>query len=243
MSGFGVAVPQHGKDREAAEFLLRACHDLRAAARAVRSHSELFLREPGGIATDPEIGKRLGFIADGAARIDLLIDGLAAYSTAILTEPGSFQSVKVGVLLRLAIARLEKLLREAEAQVTYDELPAATGNPDRLIDVFENIIRNAVENRDGETPRIHVAAAPHPTGWLFTVRDNGTGIDPNLLDRIFRPFERLPGRRRNGAGLGLAICRAIIERHGGTIWAESVPGQGARFCFTLPAADAAAQGR
>jgi signal transduction histidine kinase len=101
--------------------------------------------------------------------------------------------------------------------------------------VFEHLIRNALLHRGDAAPRIRIEAAPHDEGWLLTVRDNGPGIEASALERIFLPFERLKGKQLGGAGLGLTTCRAIIERHGGRIWAESSPGDGATFCFVLPA--------
>ena len=220
-------------DRELAEFLLRACHDLRASARAVLSHSELFTDARS--AADHEAEQRLGFIVEGARRIDLLLDGLAAYSVALQTEPSSFQLVRMDVILRLALAKLDPELRACEAEVEYGKLPAVTGNPDRLMQVFECLLRNAVDHRGRLAPRIRVGAAPHPEGWLFTVHDNGPGIEAASLETIFLPFERAPGKKPARAGLGLAICRAIVERHGGRAWAESQPGKGAACSFTLPA--------
>jgi signal transduction histidine kinase len=139
------------------------------------------------------------------------------------------------VVLRLALARVDKELRGCGAKVAYGELPPVFGNPDRLMQLFENLVRNAVDHRGLDAPRIRIDAARHPEGWLFTVADNGPGVDPASLEAIFLPFERLPGKEPAGAGLGLAICRAIVERHGGRTWAESQPGTGLAFRFTLPA--------
>ncbi|HUP05025.1 MAG TPA: ATP-binding protein [Bryobacteraceae bacterium] len=219
-------------EREFAEFLLRACHDFRAAARAVRLHSELLRKDPAPAEADT--AERLGFVIESAARIDALIDGLAAYSTALLTEAGGFQPVNLAMTLRLALAKLDKLLGEAGAEVRYGELPWVTGNPDRLAQVFENLLRNAAENRSPAPLRIEVGATLSGGEWVITVEDNGAGIDPGLLENVFRPFERMRGGSRAGAGLGLASCRIIVLRHGGRMWAESAPGRGSRFSFTLP---------
>jgi signal transduction histidine kinase len=230
-------------DREVSEFLLRACHDLRTSARAVRTNAELFLKDIG--AKDVEAPRnsnfeqRLGFLVEGARQIDLLLDGLASYSVALQTEAASFQATRMDVLLRLVLAKLNKELRDCGAEVIYGELPSVTGNPDRLMQVFENLLRNALAHRGQVTPRIHVSAAREAESWVFTVRDNGPGVEAAFLESIFTPFERLHARERRGAGLGLAICRAIVERHGGRIWAESQPESGATLCFTLPAIGAA----
>jgi len=226
---------EHWKsDRDVSEFLLRACHDLRAAARTVRTHSELFLKD-AGMPGNSGVEQRLGFIVEGARRIDLLVEGLASYSVALQTDVASFQSARMDVLLRSALKKLEKELRDGGAEVAYGELPTVTGNPDRLMQVFENLLRNALVHLGGAVPRIHISAAKQAEDWLFAVRDNGPGVEAASLESIFMPFERQHGRERGGAGLGLAICRVIVERHGGKIWAESQAGSGATFCFTLPA--------
>jgi two-component system, chemotaxis family, sensor kinase Cph1 len=221
-------------DREIGEFLLRACHDLRAAARAVRTHSELFLKDAGTL-RNSSFGERLGFIVEGSRRIDLLVDGLVNYSVALQTEAASFQSTRMDVLLRPVLTKLHKEMEACGAKVAYGELPTVMANPDQLMQVFENLLRNALVHRGQAAPRIHISAGKQAESWLFAVRDNGPGVDTALLESIFMPFERLPGKQRPGAGLGLAICRVIVERHGGRIWAESQPESGVTFCFTLPA--------
>jgi light-regulated signal transduction histidine kinase (bacteriophytochrome) len=221
-------------DREVSELLLRACHDLRTSARTVRTNAELFLKAAAA-PRNSGFEERLGFIVEGARRIDLLLDGLASYSVALQTEAASFQATRMDILLRLVLAKLDMQLRDCSAEVVYGELPAVTGNPDRLMQVFENLLRNALAHRGQAAPRIHISAARQADGWLFAVRDNGPGIEAAFLEKIFAPFESLHGKERWGAGLGLAICRAIVERHGGRIWAESQPESGATLCFTLPA--------
>ena len=137
-------------------------------------------------------------------------------------------------MLRTVLARLDKELRSNDAKVSYDKLPRVSGDPDRLMQVFENLLRNALHHRGEAPPRIHITAEKQAEGWLFAVRDNGPGVEADYLESIFRPFERLHGRQRPGPGLGLAVCRAIVERHGGRIWAESQAGAGSTFFFTLP---------
>jgi light-regulated signal transduction histidine kinase (bacteriophytochrome) len=225
---------QPNSDTEVSEFLLRACHDLRASARAVRTNAELFLKD----AVAPRITsfeQQLGFMIEGARRIDLLLDGIASYSLALQTEAASFQATRMDVLLRFALKKLDKELRACGAEVVHTELPVVTGNPDRLMQLFENLLRNAVVHRGVAPPRIHINAGRQAQDWLFAVRDNGPGVESVFLETIFKPFERLRGKERTGAGLGLATCRVIAERHGGRIWAESHSECGATFCFTLPA--------
>lgn len=221
-------------DREVSEFLLRACHDLRTAARAVRTHSELFARDAGET-HDSKTEQRIGFIIEGTGQIDRLVNGMAAYSIALQTDAATFQPTRLDVLLRSVLMKLNGEVQQCGATVIYRDLPEVNGNPDRLIQLFENLLRNALVHRGPEAPKIEISAHPHAEAWLLTVRDNGPGLEAESLESIFKPFERLHGRKHAGAGLGLTICRAIVERHGGRIWAESKEGEGATLCFTLPA--------
>jgi light-regulated signal transduction histidine kinase (bacteriophytochrome) len=212
------------------EFLLRACHDLRGPLRSVRTYSEILQRDAAEQSSDPN--PALGFIVAGSARAGLLIDGLAEYCLALQIDTGTFQPVPTDVILRAALAKLAQPLRENNAEVVYEGLPRVCGNADRLMQLFEHLIDNALRNRGTEDPRIRVSAEHDSAGWLFRVADNGPGIEAEYLERIFKPFERVHGKERHGPGL--AICRVIVERHGGTLWAESPPGDGFAFCFTIP---------
>jgi len=221
-------------DRATSEFLLRVCHDLRTSLRSIRAHAELLLRSQEAPQVS-DLSERLGFIVDGVQRIDSLAEGLASYSIALQTGKESFQPTPMDVMLRTVLARLDKEIRSNDAKVSYTKLPRVSGDPDRLMEVLENLVRNAIEHRGEAPPSIHITAEKQAEGWLFSVRDNGPGVERAYLESIFNPFERLHGRQRPGPGLGLAICRAIVERHGGQIWAEAQSGSGATFFFTLPA--------
>ena len=220
-------------DKDVSEFLLRACHDLRASSRTVRTHSELLLRD-GEVSAGSTLEQRLGFMVDGAAKMDALIDSLTAYSLALTTDAASFQAVRLDILLRSVLKKLDPELRGCGAEVTYGALPEVNGNPDRLMQLFENLIRNAIVHRAEAAPRIRLDASRQTDDWLVSVQDNGPGIEEADLERIFRAFERLKGKQNRGAGLGLTICRVVVERHGGRIWAASKPNQGATVYFTLP---------
>jgi signal transduction histidine kinase len=138
-------------------------------------------------------------------------------------------------VLRSAIARLAPEIRECEGEINYGELPRVDGDPDGLAQLFENLLRNALQCRGSAPPRIQVTATAQDGAWLFAVRDNGRGIDAADAERIFRPFERLRRDGPAGSGLGLAACREIVSRHGGKIWAQSQSEPGATILFTLPA--------
>jgi len=216
------------------EFLLRACHDLRTPLRSIRANTELLLKTPEKRdSADYEL--ILGFIVGGAKKIDSLLDGLSSYSLALHLDAHCFQPAPTDVLLRAAMAKLAAELGSSGAEVAYDNLPRIQGDPDRLINLFENLVRNAVQHRGPAAPRIHIGAEARDSEWLFAVRDNGPGVDSEDLERMFRPFEHLSRNGTGGAGLGLATCREIVVRHNGRIWAESTPGAGCAICFTLPA--------
>jgi signal transduction histidine kinase len=145
-------------------------------------------------------------------------------------DQGSFQSVSTGVLIRGALAKLEKPLRENGAEVTYGDMPRVRGNPDALMQLFEQLLRNTIDHRGEAAPRVHISAAKADGCLQFAVQDRGPGVEAGELERIFRPFEHLHG---SGPGLGLATCRAIVEGHGGKIWAESPASEGCAILFTL----------
>lgn len=223
------------RDREISEFLLRVCHDMRSPARAIRAHAELLAKDLAGTAA-PGLEERLGFITSGIQSIEALADGLASYSLALRIETNSFQPAQMDVLLRLVLAKLRKELQATGAEVRYGTLPRIQGDPDRLTQLWESLILNAIRHRGPEAPRIDVSARREKQDWQFAVRDNGMGIEGAYLERIFAPFERLRNKQIPGCGMGLATAREIVERHGGRIWSESAPGAGATFFFTLPAA-------
>jgi two-component system, chemotaxis family, sensor kinase Cph1 len=211
-------------------FLLRLSHDLRASLRAVRTNAELLL-QGAHKREGPEFEQLLGFLVNGARNADSLADGLTNFALALHVQRNPLP-VSTGVLLRGVVAKLSAEIRGSGAEVTYDDLPRVTGDPDRLMQLFENLVRNAIQHGGDGAPRIHVSAREQGAEWIFSIRDNGPGIEAEDLERIFRPFERLK-RDRGGAGLGLAICREIVAGHGGRIWAESVVGQGTTLYFTL----------
>jgi signal transduction histidine kinase len=224
----------HRGEVDLSGFLLHVSHDLKTALRAILVHSDLLLKGREAMQV-PGLEERLGFIADGARKIDLLTAGIASYSVALQIRTESFQPAPMEVLLRAVLARLDREIRANKASVSHDKLPRIHGEPDRLMEVFENLLRNALRHRGAADPLIHIGAERQPETWLFTVRDNGPGVPADYLENIFQPFVRLHGSQRPGPGLGLAICRIIVERHGGRIWVESTEGAGAAFRFTLPA--------
>jgi light-regulated signal transduction histidine kinase (bacteriophytochrome) len=133
-----------------------------------------------------------------------------------------------------AVTNLQSAIAETNASVSFGQLPVVTANPLHLAQVFQNLISNALKYRSNQPPRIAVSALEQEQNWLFTVEDNGIGIRPEYQAQIFGIFKRLHGNEYPGTGIGLAICKKIVDRHGGSIWVESEPGKGSRFSFTLP---------
>ena len=215
--------------QELRDFFLHACHDLRTPLRAVRTSAELLLKDPAK-RQGQEFEEIMGFLVNGARSADSLVSGLANYALALHVQRSSLP-MSAGVLLNSVSAKLAPEIRASNAQITHDELPRTTSDPDRLMQLFENLLRNAIQHRGPEAPRIHISAREQDGEWIFSVRDNGPGIEAEDLERIFRPFERL-SRDRGGAGLGLSICREIVAGHGGRIWAES-GGDGTTIYFTI----------
>jgi PAS domain S-box-containing protein len=215
------------------QFAYVASHDLQEPLRMVASYTQLLARRYRG-KLDADADEFIGYAVDGVTRMQALINDLLAYSRA-----GSREAKRVQVSLEEVYERVLRTLgpsiEAAGATVTHDRLPVVWGDAGQLAQVLQNLIANAVKFRGGEAPRVHVSARRDGSEWLVSVRDNGIGIAPEFSARIFVIFQRLHSRSDyQGTGIGLAICRKIVERHGGRIWVESEPGQGSTFNFTLP---------
>jgi light-regulated signal transduction histidine kinase (bacteriophytochrome) len=163
-----------------------------------------------------------------------LIEDLLAYSR-VGTRVRDFRDVSSDAAFAKALANLRGAQERANAIVTHDPLPAVRGDEGQLIQLFQNLVGNAIKFHGPEEPRIHVSARAQSGEWLFSVADNGIGLDPQYAERIFLMFQRLHNREEYpGTGIGLAICKKIVDRHGGRIWVEGRPGDGCTFFFTLP---------
>jgi len=174
-------------------------------------------------------------IMDEAARMISLIENLLRMFRTD-AQPADFRPVSAQRLLDAALSNLESAVQESQAQVDADPLPMVVADAGLLTQVFQNLIANGLKFRvPGSRPQILITSQDLGGDWVFSVRDNGIGLDPQYAHRIFQMFQRLHTRREYpGTGIGLAICKRIVERHGGRIWVESAPGQGATFYFTLP---------
>jgi len=215
------------------QFAYVASHDLQEPLRMISSYSGL-LSQRYKDKLDTDAADFLGYITDGASRMQRLIQDLLAYSRA-----GSEDSDLVLVDCEEVLARVGSNLRltiqESNAEVSHDPLPSVHGNFTQLCQLFQNLIGNAVKFRGDQPPQIHVGVESQGDHWLFSVRDNGIGISLQYKERIFTIFQRLHSKEEYpGTGIGLAICKKIVEKHGGNIYVESETGKGSTFYFTLP---------
>jgi PAS domain S-box-containing protein len=219
---------------ELQRFAYVASHDLREPLRMVTSYTQLLKKRYAG-QLDSDADDFIGYAVDGAARMEALIQDLLAYSR-VGSQGHVFHETDLGPVLDGVLKGLEVAIDEAGATVTFDEMPTVVCDGSQVGQVFQNLISNAVKFRRDELMRIHVGAERVGGEWVFSVRDNGLGIDAEYFDRIFVIFQRLQVRDSyEGSGMGLAICKRIVERHHGRIRVESTPGEGSTFYFTIPA--------
>jgi PAS domain S-box-containing protein len=219
------------KDLE--QFAYVASHDLQEPLRAVGGFLTLLQQRYQG-RLDEKADSYITAAVEGATRMHALINGLLEYSR-VGTRGNVPAPAHADAALQEARANLQTLIQESDAVITADPLPTVPADAAQLAHVFQNLMANAIKFRSERTPEIQVGARRQETDWLFWVRDNGIGIDPQYNERIFVIFQRLHTRTKYpGTGIGLAICKRIVERHGGKIWVESQPGQGSTFYFTLP---------
>jgi signal transduction histidine kinase/DNA-binding response OmpR family regulator len=227
---------------ELEQFAYVASHDLQEPLRKVIGYTQLLGKRYRG-QLDANADEFIGYAVDAASRMQLLIQDLLTYS-----RVGRLQKDLIPVdceaLLTQILRALQPLIEENNARVAHDPLPTLPADAGQFAQLFQNLIANAIKFHGDQPPHVHVAARRDEHTWVFSVRDNGIGIEPQYAERIFRMFQRLHSREAYpGTGIGLAICQKIVQRHGGRIWVESQPGQGSTFFFTIPAAmDLAAQG-
>ena len=223
------------------QFAYVASHDLQEPLRMVASYMQLLERRYEG-KLDKDADAFIAYAVDGAKRIQKMINDLLAYSR-VGTHGREFEATESESAFEYAVANLEQEIEESGGRVTHDPLPAVMADPTQLVQVFQNLIGNAVKFQGESPPRAHVSARKQGREWVFSVSDNGIGFDPKYSERVFIVFKRLhPSSEYGGTGIGLAICKRIVERHGGRMWVSSEPGKGSTFYFTLPAVEDRSRG-
>ena len=216
------------------QFSYAASHDLKEPLRTVSNYLQLIRSRYSGRVLDQEAGQLFDVAVAGAQRMHALVEALLEYSRSGEVGDAPLEPVPVDKVVGDAITNLQSSISETSADVSLGPLPVVNANPQHLTQVFENLIGNALKYRSQQPPRISVTAAEGAHEWVISVEDNGIGIPPEYQAQIFGIFKRLHGDEYPGTGIGLATCKKIVDRHGGSIWVDSEPGKGARFSFTLP---------
>ncbi len=220
-------------NRELEQFAYVASHDLQEPLRAVNSYAQLIARKYQGN-LDAKADKYIGYIMEGATRMQQLINDLLEFSR-VGTRAKQLKPTACEAVLNQVLANLRIAIAEHQAVITHDPLPTVMGDEIQLIQLLQNLIGNAIKFRREEPPQVHLSAQQGEREWIFSVRDNGIGIETEYFERIFTIFQRLHSRvDYPGTGIGLAVCKKIVERHGGQIWVESESGVGTTFYFTIP---------
>jgi light-regulated signal transduction histidine kinase (bacteriophytochrome) len=219
---------------ELALFTYIASHDLREPLRTVGSNLQLLERQLDP-AEESDTGKQFAFAMGGVRRMQALIDDLLVY-TRVGTEGRPFEKVDAAEAVREAMTALSGAIEETGAEIRIGRLPLVVADRFQFVQLFQNLLSNAIKFHRQRPPRVEIEARVDDLDWTFTVRDRGIGIDPRHADQVFAIFQRLhTGSEYPGTGIGLAVCRKIVERHGGRIWVEPADDGGSAFRFTIPA--------
>jgi len=214
-------------------FAYVASHDLQEPLRMITSYTQLLAKRYRG-QLDSDADEFIEFVVDGATRMSALINDVLNYSR-VGSRDLELTSADCEEILDRVLMNLRQRVEETGAVVTHDPLPTIIADSSQLAQLFQNLVDNAIKFCTEKSPAVHIGAHQEGDGWTLFVRDNGIGIDRSYNERIFQAFQRLHSREYPGTGIGLAICKKIVERHGGRLWIESEPGHGSTFSFTLPA--------
>jgi PAS domain S-box-containing protein len=221
---------------ELQQFAYVAAHDLQEPLRMVISYTQLLARRYKG-RLDADADEFVSFAVDGGHRMQLLVQGLLAYCH-VGTKGKDLRETSSGAALEEALVKLRGAIEDSGGVVTHDPMPTITADSVQLVQLFQNLVGNAIKYHGVDPPRVHVSAKRNrDSEWIFSIHDNGIGIDSQYFERIFVMYQRLHGQNRkeiSGIGIGLALCKKIAERHGGRVWVESALGNGSTFYVALP---------
>jgi len=213
------------------QFAYVASHDLQEPLRMIGSFSQLLARRYS-VHIDQEMSEYIYYIVDGVSRMQQLIRDLLEFSR-IGTRKMDIKDVNMEDVMLKCLSNVRYSIEESNASVTYDEMPTVACDSTKMVQLFQNLVSNAIKFRDEKPPKVHISVLDLTDKWQFTVSDNGIGIDPEYQEKIFLIFQRLHTNEYPGTGIGLAICKKIVEIHGGEIWLDSKLGKGTNFHFTL----------
>jgi PAS domain S-box-containing protein len=219
------------------EFAYITSHDLQEPLRTIRCCTEMFLKKSDEKLSSEE-KETLGLVVSAGERMTSMVSDLLGYSR-MLTEDVPMANVPVAEVVDWARNNLHLAIQTSDARIVCQDLPVVRGNRIALVQLFQNLMSNAIKYANGSPPELRISAERQNDRWMFAVRDNGIGIGPAYHQRIFRLFQRLHSKEYPGTGVGLTLCRRIVQAHGGKIWVESEVGMGSTFFFTLPATEAA----
>jgi PAS domain S-box-containing protein len=218
-------------------FAYAASHDLQEPLRIVTSFTQLLSKEYKG-SLGEKANQYIDYAVGGAQRMEALLQGMREYWQASERDDSSHAAIDCNEALNKALLNLQESITSSGAVITHDFLPTVWAEEGMLVSVFQNLVGNAIKYRSEKPPQIHVSATKNSKEeWVFSVKDNGIGIDPQYTENIFIMFNRLNGNKYPGNGIGLALCRKVVERFGGRIWVESKLGRGSDFSFTIPPKD------
>ena len=220
-------------NRDLEDFAYISSHDMQEPLRKIANFSEMLAKQYQG-QLDERAVRYFGYVTDGAKRMQALINDLLSYSRVGRAELPLI-AASLDDIIKGTLNDLHALIKENHAEISHDPLPTLKVNPSQMGQLLQNLITNAIKFHGDQPPQIHLAARQEDREWVISVRDNGIGFEPQYAESIFKVFNRLHNKEQYpGTGIGLAICKKIVERHGGRVWAESEPGQGATFYLTIP---------
>jgi light-regulated signal transduction histidine kinase (bacteriophytochrome) len=220
-------------NEELRQFAYVASHDLQEPLRTVASYAQLLARRYRN-KLDKDADEFIEYMVGGVTRMHTLLNDMLAYSRVTESKDKPLSPANLNAVVQSAMMNLDLTISENHAQVHVGSLPTVPGDEVQLTQVFQNLIGNAIKYKSEEPPAVSITASEGEAEWIISVSDNGIGIDAQYAERIFGIFKRLHGRELPGTGMGLAICKRIIERHNGRIWVESEIGRGSKFSFSLP---------